>query len=289
MHFSAPAQGFRLAYERHGSGVPVVLLHGWPGDHTDYDELAAALASQADVIVPDLRGFGDSGKHPADAQEVYSGRGQAAGVSALLDELGVGKAVMCGYDIGSYIAQTIARDRPDLVSALVVSPPLPGAGARVLELQAVKEFWYTSFHQLRLAEELIDGRPEAVRTYLRHFWEHWPGPGYTVGEDRLDHLTEKYAAPGAFTASIMWYRAEGNPVTQYSGEGEPREPARLTTPTTVLWQEHDPIFPLAWSDRLGEYFTDLRFQQLTGVGHFTPLEATDTFAAAIRERLAVSA
>jgi pimeloyl-ACP methyl ester carboxylesterase len=45
---------------------------------------------------------------------------------------------MCGYDIGSYIAQTIARDRPGLVSALVVSPPLPGVGARVLELQAVK-------------------------------------------------------------------------------------------------------------------------------------------------------
>jgi pimeloyl-ACP methyl ester carboxylesterase len=75
---------------------------------------------------------------------------------------------------------------------------------------------------LRLAEQLIDGRPEAVRTYL-------------------------------------------------------------------LWQEHDPIFPLAWSDRLDEYFTDLRFQQLTGAGHFTPLEATDTFAAAIRERLAVPA
>jgi pimeloyl-ACP methyl ester carboxylesterase len=40
MQYSAPAQGFRLAYERTGSGDPVVLLHGWPGDHTDYDQLA---------------------------------------------------------------------------------------------------------------------------------------------------------------------------------------------------------------------------------------------------------
>ncbi|WP_432976021.1 alpha/beta fold hydrolase [Dactylosporangium sp. CA-233914] len=88
MQFSAPTQGFRLAYEHHGSGAPVVLLHGWPGDHTDYDELVAALAGEADVIVPDLRGFGDSDKHPADPQEVYSSRGQAAGVSAMLGRTG---------------------------------------------------------------------------------------------------------------------------------------------------------------------------------------------------------
>jgi pimeloyl-ACP methyl ester carboxylesterase len=119
----------------------VVLLHGWPGDRTDYDALVPLLADHADVIVPDLRGFGESDKHVADAEDVYSGVGQASAVIALLKELGVSGAVVAGYDIGSFIAQTTARIRPDLVRALVVSPPLPGAGKRVLDLESVKEFW----------------------------------------------------------------------------------------------------------------------------------------------------
>jgi pimeloyl-ACP methyl ester carboxylesterase len=286
MRYSLPFQGFRLAYDRYGTGDPVVLLHGWPGDRTDYDELVPLLQDQADVIVPDLRGFGESDKHVADPEDVYSGMGQASAVIALLNELGVTGAVVAGYDIGSSIAQTIAKTRPDLVRALVVSPPLPGAGKRVLDLQPVKEFWYTSFHQLTLAGELIDGDPVAVRAYLRHFWTHWSGPSYTVDESRLDHLTQVYSAPGAFIASTMWYRTFGNPVTAYSQEEAPDRKDRLSTPIRVLWQEHDPIFPLAWSDRLDDFFTDLRLERLPGVGHFTPLEATEKFAGAIRESLA---
>src|SRR5215472_13846140 len=65
MKYSSPAQGFRLAYDRHGSGKPVVLLHGWPGDRSDYDAIVRLLVNGADVIVPDLRGFGESDKHQA--------------------------------------------------------------------------------------------------------------------------------------------------------------------------------------------------------------------------------
>jgi pimeloyl-ACP methyl ester carboxylesterase len=286
MQHSSQFQGFRLAYDRHGSGAPVVLLHGWPGDRTDYDELVPLLADHSDVIVPDLRGFGESDKHAADAKSAYSGAGQAVAIIALLEELGIFGAVVAGYDVGSFVAQTTAAMRPDLVRALVVSPPLPGAGRRVLDLESVKEFWYTSFHQLSLAEELIDGNPAAVHAYLRHFWNHWSGPGYTVDESRLDHLTEVYSAPGSFVASIMWYRSSGNPVTHYAQEKAPERNDRLSTPLRVLWQEHDPIFPLAWADRLDDFFTDYRFELLPGVGHFTPLEAPKAFANAIREFLA---
>ncbi len=285
MLFSQPHEGFRLAYDRSGAGRPVVLLHGWPGDRTDYDALVPLLTDTADVIVPDLRGFGHSDKHAADAESIYSGSGQAKAIIALMDELDVKDAVVCGYDVGSFVAQTVARMRPDLVRALVVSPPLPGAGKRVLELTPVKEFWYTSFHQLKLSEELVDGNSAAVRAYLRHFWEHWSGPGYVVNEDRLAHLTEVYSAPGAFTASMMWYRSSGNPVTAYAAEVPPGKAQRLATPTSILWQEHDAIFPFHWSDRLDDFFSNYALEPLLGVGHFTPLEATDKFAAAIKTRL----
>ena len=49
----------------------------------------------------------------------------------------------------------------------------------------------------------------------------------------------------------------------------------------MLWPSHDPLFPREWSDRIGEFFARARLTLLDGVGHFTPLEAADAFAAAV--------
>ena len=275
--------GFRLAYERHGEGPPVVLLHGWPGDRTDYREVVPRLASAADVVVPDLRGFGASDKHPADPGEQYGAAAQARSIIGLIGELGLDRPVLAGYDVGSRIAQALARDRPDLVRALVISPPVPGIGERILTPDAQREFWYQPFHRLDLAERLIDGPPDAVREYLRHFWTHWSGPAFTPAEDHLDHLVAAYAEPGAFLASIAWYRAGAGAVAHSLSERAPRPADRITTPTTVLWPEHDPLFPYAWSDRIPEFFADATILHAKDTGHFTPLESPEPFATALRE------
>jgi pimeloyl-ACP methyl ester carboxylesterase len=68
--------------------------------------------------------------------------------------------------------------------------------------------------------------------------------------------------------------------------GWPGDRHRLATPTTVLWPEHDPLFPPAWSDRVGEFLADVEVRSVPGAGHFTPLEAPDAFAAAILQSLA---
>ncbi|HUH72357.1 MAG TPA: alpha/beta fold hydrolase [Mycobacterium sp.] len=62
---SRAVDGFRLAFDRFGSPnqPPAVLLHGWPGHRHDYDQVVNQLADIADIVVPDLRGFGDSDKH----------------------------------------------------------------------------------------------------------------------------------------------------------------------------------------------------------------------------------
>jgi pimeloyl-ACP methyl ester carboxylesterase len=44
-------------------------------------------------------------------------------------------------------------------------------------------------------------------------------------------------------------------------------------PVTVLWAGHDPLFPVAWADRIGDFFADARLQMLSACGHFSPLEA----------------
>jgi pimeloyl-ACP methyl ester carboxylesterase len=283
---SAPVDGFSLAYDRSGTGDPVVLLHGWPGDRTDYQALVPLLEGDAEVVAPDLRGFGASDRHPAPPAEAYSATAQARSVLALVDELGLADPVLAGYDIGSRITQAAARAAPGRVRALVISPPLPGGGRRVLEPEAQREFWYQPFHNLGLVEELLDGRPEAVRPYLRHFWSHWSGPSFEPDDRRLDHLAEVYSPPGAMTASVAWYRAGSGMVAMSLAERAPAPADRMAVPATILWPEHDPLFPPAWSDRLGEFFGDVRVRHLDGVGHFTPVEAPEAFAAAIRDALA---
>ena len=271
MRRSAPVDGFELAYERAGSGPPVVLLHGWPGVRHDYREVLPRLADHADVVLPDLRGFGDSDRHDRPPREAYSAEAQAASVLGLIRELGLDRPVLVGYDIGSRIAQRIARDTPDAVRALVLSPPLPGAGDRILTQDGMREFWYQPFHRLPLSDRLIDGDPGAVRADLGHFWEHWSAPGWSLPADRFDELVALYSRPGAFRASIAWYRAGSGAVAQSAAEQPPAE--RVQTPITVLWGEHEALFPVAWADRLGAFFADFEVDVLEGVGHFAPVEA----------------
>ena len=263
----------------------MVLLHGWPGDHTDYDDLAPLLSGTAEVVVPDLRGFGRSDKHREPPGEAYSAAAQARSVLGLIDELALDRPVIAGYDIGSRIAQTIARGAPAAARALVVSPPLPGPGDRVLTAAAQREFWYQAFHQLSLVEEILDGDRAAVRAYLAHFWRHWSGPDFELSDARLDHLADVYGPAGAMTASIGWYRAGSGTVASALAEAAPAPDERIATPTTVLWQEHDPLFPRAWADRLDRFFSDVELRPVDHVGHFMPLEAPRAFAVEIRDAL----
>jgi pimeloyl-ACP methyl ester carboxylesterase len=279
--------GFRLTYDDHpGDAGTVVLLHGWPGDRHDYRAVVPLLAGRR-VLVPDLRGFGDtSGPDTTgpDAETVaYGVDGQAAEVIALIEDAAGGPVVLGGYDVGSRTAQGVARARPDLVRGMVISPPVPGVGTRILGPDPQREFWYQSFHRLDLSERLLDGNRAAVHAYLEHFWTHWSGPDYVPEPGELDRLAEAYARPGAFVRSVNWYRSGSAAVARALAEETPDPADRISPATTLLWPEHDPLFPREWSDKVDDWFAaaDLRF--VDGIGHFVPLEAPEPFAAAIRE------
>lgn len=280
MPYSAPVDGFRLAYDRAGDGVPVVLLHGWPGWRADYVDVMPLLTPHADVVVLDLRGFGESDRHDRPPTEAYSADAQAASVLGLIEELELDRPVLVGYDVGSRVGRVIASTHPEAIRALVAAPPMPGAGERVLHTE---EFWYQPFHRLPLSEAMIDGNAAAVRTYLGHFWEHWSAPGWSLAPERFDEIVALYARPGAFRSSIAWYRSGSGGVQTALTERPPAE--RIPVPTTVLWPEHDPLFPPSWSDRLGEFFADFELHRLAGVGHFSPLEAPAMIAEATVQAL----
>ncbi len=153
VQMSTPVDGFRLAYRDRcpadwGPGDPVaVLLHGWPGDAEDYRQVVPLIDPRVRVVVPDLRGFGESDRLPVDP-EFYGAQAQTRAVATLLTELGVREAVVAGYDVGSRVAQTMAHEHPEHVAALALCPPLPGAGVRVLQPHLLPELWYQFFHRI---------------------------------------------------------------------------------------------------------------------------------------------
>jgi len=99
----------QLVYESRGSGIPLLLLHGYPLDHSIWHEQASALQNQCRVITPDLRGHGRS---PA-PEGAYSMDLMARDVLVLLDSLQIEKAVWVGHSMGGYITLAAWRLAPE--------------------------------------------------------------------------------------------------------------------------------------------------------------------------------
>ncbi|MEV7608498.1 alpha/beta hydrolase [Microbacterium sp. NPDC089320] len=261
----------------------VVLLHGWPGLPSDFDRVVDLLPD-ADVTTPDLRGFGTAfdGDLPVSeaTAEAHARRvlAQIGGDDGDADsDRPRGRTIIAGYDIGSRIAQAALRLAPGRFDGAVLTPAYPGIGDRSADPALASVFWYQHFHREQVAVDLIDGRPDAVRSYLDHIWRAWRGPDAASEHPRHDEVIAAYSRPGAFAASIQWYRANRG----YTGDSAP-----IATPAIMLWPTDDPLFPIAWADRLPEHFTDAVLTPVPGSGHFVPIEAPDAFAAAIRALLA---
>jgi pimeloyl-ACP methyl ester carboxylesterase len=283
-HGIAPvAEGVELHYVRQGTGETVILLHGWPGFWYDWRRLIPLLRDSADVIAPDLRGFGGSTMPPPASDSDMLVTQLASDIVALMDRLGVADAVVVGHDIGARIAQQIARQASQRVRALVLfNPPYAGIGDRFLEPLHQRERWYQYFHHLPWSHELVGHDRETLTLYLAHFYDHWVGRKDAVRPREFDGIVDTYSRPDVVRAGFDYYRVNR---AQASREGSPATLPRMDVPTTVLWGEADPILPVEWSDRLSDCFTNVSLERLPGIGHFVAFEAPEEAAEAIRSAL----
>lgn len=105
----------QLGYDDQGSGLPIVMLHGFPHDRALWSQQRTALAPRVRCITPDLRGFGESSTDGPYSMDQY-----ADDIVSLLDWLEVKRAVVCGLSMGGYIAMAMWRRYPDRIRGLVL-------------------------------------------------------------------------------------------------------------------------------------------------------------------------
>ena len=119
----ARVRGIEMAYDDLGRGSPVVFLHGFPFDRSMWREQAEALSATCRVVAPDLRGHGETTvvNDPATMEEM------AEDVAALLNGLGMERAVVCGLSMGGYVALAFFRKYSERVRALILADTRPQA------------------------------------------------------------------------------------------------------------------------------------------------------------------
>lgn len=258
----------RLVLTRHGEGPPVLLLHGIPGAGCVWHPVARRLSEHAQVLVPDLLGFGGSDR-PRDLATLHAAS-QAAALDEALDAIGVDAVTVVGHDFGGPVALLLAGRRTHLVTrlGLLAANSFPDA-AVPFPLSAVT--WpllgqlagRLLFSRASLAMMLRGGTGDAAREVdvRMHLGDDAQVRAIrTIFEGSLRHLRELY-------------------------EPVEKQLRSWNGPAVVLWGDRDPFFPVEQGRRTAEAVgADLVL--LPGAGHFLPQERPEEVAAAIASLLA---
>lgn len=220
-----PVDGATIHVRVGGKGPAVVLLHGF-GDTGDmWAPLAADLAKDHTVVVPDLRGMGLS----SIPESGYDKRTQAGDIRGVLAALGIERSVVIGHDIGTMVAYAYAARYPTRTDRLVVmDAPVPGIPPwdDIVRLPAL---WHFDFGGPD-AERLVAGRE---RIYLDRFWNEFAGNPAKVDEATRVHYAALYARPGAMHAAFEQFRS----IRQDTVDNKVSMATRLTMPVLAIGGE----------------------------------------------------
>ena len=289
----ARVRGVDLAYLREGEGgFPLVLLHGWPETMRIWWRNIAALAGAGfEVIVPDLRGFGESGPAPDGFYDVPS---QARDIEALVrEELGHAQVVTCGGDLGGVVAQELAARFDGLVARQVLFNTIPpvglgeayeAAGVAVKPdgrtLMASDSFFRQANYADVVAAEL--DTPDKRRRYVATFYgpRFWAAPE-TFDEDSARFMAEPFGDEVAFRSSLAIYESA-------LGKREVSEApqwiaAQTDTPTLILYGPADHVIPSSFPDQCAVAFPEhVGPFVVEGAGHFLQWERAEVLNQAVR-------
>jgi pimeloyl-ACP methyl ester carboxylesterase len=251
--------GVGTEYDVTGEGRPVMLLHGFPDSGRLWRHQVPALAGAGfRVIVPDLRGYGRSGK--PDGVDAYSLPLLAGDVMAVLAELEIPQAHLVGHDWGAALAWVIASLAPGSVDHLVaLSVGNPVTFARTLK-QREKSWYMLLFQFPGIAERwLSEDNWANFRAWARH--------------PDTDQVIAELEANGSLTPALNWYRANVPPESWVS---PPLQLPPVQAPTMGIWSTGDvALTEVQMTDSAENIIASWRYERLDGPGHWMQLEAPE--------------
>ena len=279
-----------VAYEDSGaaSGVPVILLHGFPYDIHAYDEVCPLLLSAGcRVITPYVRGYGPTRFLSADTPRSGQQATLAHDLVSLMDALSIPQAVLAGFDWGGRAACVVAALWPDRVRGLV-----SGAGYTIQDIagsikpqspEDERRLWYQYyFHSERGRAGLEQNRYE----FCKLLWRLW-SPNWRFDDGIYDRTAVSFDNPDFVAVAIHSYRhryglAPGDPAAEDTERRLSAQP-RISVPTIVLHGGDDDVTPVTGSEHHDKFFTSAYERRvIPRVGHSLPQEAPREFAAAVR-------
>ena len=270
-------------------GPPVLLMHGFPYDIHAYAEVAPLLAAQGcRAIVPFLRGFG--GTHFLSAATPRSGEQAALGADllALMDALGIARAVLAGYDWGGRAACVVAALWPERCSGLVTYNGYNiqhiGGAMRPLSPEGERRLWYQYyFHSERGRAGLAANR----RALCKLLWQTW-SPTWAFDEATFERSATAFDNSDFVDVVIHSYRhrfglVPGDPACTAIEQRLAARPP-ITVPTISFDGTDDGVRPPADAAHDAQRFTGPRSHRIVpGVGHNMPQETPRVFADAVLE------
>lgn len=273
--------GIEIAYRTLGSGPPLLLLHGFPQTHAIWHRVAPRLAPNYRLVMPDLRGYGDSDK-PASTPDhaPYSKRAMALDAVELMRSLGIERFFVCGHDRGGRVAHRLAVDHSEAVVRLMVldiSPTQAMYERTTMEFATLYYHWFFLIQPEPLPEKLISADPAF---YLRRKLDPWATAGTAFFDPRALAEYERCFTPEAIHAMCEDYRAAASIDLEHDrADGE----RCIECPVHALWGErgvvHRLYAPIAdWQARARGPVTGAT----TRSGHYIPEEVPDVLVEHMR-------
>jgi pimeloyl-ACP methyl ester carboxylesterase len=251
----------KLHFREQGTGLPLVLIHGFPLDHTLWLPQLRSLSDMARVIAPDLRGFGSSPGPDA----VMTMEAHARDVKRLLDELGIRRAVIGGLSMGGYVALAFAELFPEMLQGLLLCSTRAvaddEAGKRMREITALKALdGGMAEIAVGLAVKLI-----SAQSMGQH-------PEWRVAVQEM--MARQSPAGVAASSRGMAARPDRSELL-----------SRLQVPTLVIAGADDVLFSPKESQAMAAKLPKGSLHLVPGAGHLVNLEDESTFNGAVRNFL----